>query len=42
MPPEVAVYPPWRNIFRNSSFKEKLAVIAIDEAHCIPEWYSCK
>ena len=38
MSPEIAVRPPWRNIFQTSLFKERLALVAVDEAHCIPEW----
>lgn len=39
MSPEVAVRPPWRNLFQSSFFKENLALIAVDEAHCIAEWF---
>lgn len=38
MSPEIAVNPPWRNIFKTPVFKERLSVLAIDEAHCISEW----
>ena len=37
--PESAVSPPWRDIFGSLFFKQHLAVVAIYEAHCIPEWY---
>ena len=39
MSPEHAVAPPWRNVFGSPLFKKNLAVVAVDEAHCIPEWY---
>ena len=29
----------WRNIFSCSSFREHLIGVAIDEAHCIAQWY---
>jgi hypothetical protein len=38
MSPETAVKPPWRNIFQTPHFKKVLALVAVDEAHCIPEW----
>ena len=37
MSPETAMMVPWRNLFSNREFK-KLAIIAVDEAHCIVEW----
>ena len=30
---------PWRSIFDCQSFKEMLIGVAIDEAHCITQWY---
>ena len=41
MSPESAVSPPWRGIFESPVFKKNLAVLAVDEAHCISEWYVC-
>lgn len=38
MSPEIAVQPPWRNIFQTPHFKKHLTLVAVDEAHCIPEW----
>ena len=38
MAPETAVSPPWRDLFSTPVFKEKLAEVAVDEAHCISEW----
>ena len=38
MSPEVAVTLPWRDVFLSPQFKERLALIAVDEAHCIVEW----
>ena len=35
MSPESAVVPPWRGIF----VSHNISLVAIDEAHCIPEWY---
>ena len=29
----------WRSIFDCQSFKEMLIGVAIDEAHCITQWY---
>ena len=40
MSPEVAVVPPWRNIFKSPVFRENLCLVAVDEAHCITEWYA--
>ena len=37
MAPETAVSPPWRDLF-STVFKEMLAEVAVDEAHCISEW----
>lgn len=39
MSPEVAVVPPWRNIFKSPAFRENLCLVAVNEAHCITEWY---
>ena len=36
--PEIIVRPPWRNIFQTTFFKKNLVMVAVDEAHCIPEW----
>lgn len=38
MAPETAVSPLWRDLFSTPVFKEKLAEVAVDEAHCISEW----
>lgn len=38
MAPETAVSPPWRMVFGCPVFQEHLAVIAVDEAHCVFEW----
>ena len=37
--PEVITRPPWRRILQCSVFKHQLCLIAVDEAHCIPEWF---
>ena len=42
MAPETAVSPPWRNLFSTPVFKENLAIVAVDESHCIPEWFGQK
>ena len=34
MSPETAITKPWRKLFKEG----KIAIIAIDEAHCISEW----
>ena len=38
MSPESAVGQPWRQLFGMQCFTCKLALIAVDEAHCISEW----
>ena len=38
MSPEAAVTPPWRSLFSSVVFKNNLALVAIDEAHCILDW----
>lgn len=39
MSTESAVSHPWRSLFSSKLAKEKLALVAIDEAHCIYEWF---
>ena len=39
MSPECAISPPWRRIFGSTYYQQHLAVNAIDEAHCIADWY---
>lgn len=39
MSPDNALTLPWRDLFKKSPFKDKLCLVAIDEAHCIEEWY---
>lgn len=39
MSPEIATSSPCREIFKTSHFATNLCLVAIDEAHCIPEWY---
>ena len=36
--PESLQLPVWRDTLSNSVFKKRLALAAIDEAHCIVEW----
>lgn len=36
--PELVVRSPWRNLFQTAHFKKHLVLVAVDEAHCIPEW----
>ena len=38
MSPEHAVTAPWRKVFESPFFRQHLAVIAVDEAHCISDW----
>lgn len=38
MAPETALDPQWVDIFSTPLFRKNLALIAIDEAHCICEW----
>ena len=35
MSPETAITAPWRVLFR----EKRIAVVAVDEAHCILEWF---
>ena len=39
MSPEVATTKPWRELFSSTTFAPNLVLVAIDEAHCITEWY---
>lgn len=39
MSPETATNHPWRQLFSMKSFLRKLTLIAVDEAHCIAEWF---
>ena len=41
MSPETAVGNPWRSIFSSELANKKLALVAIDEAHCVHEWLVC-
>ena len=36
--PESLQLPVWIDTLSNSVFKKRLALVAIDEAHCIVEW----
>ncbi len=38
MSPETAICPPWRGVFTAEYVKKHLALVAIDEAHCIVDW----
>ena len=38
MSPESATTDPWRQVFGSRCFVSNLAIIAVDEAHCIVEW----
>lgn len=29
----------WKEIFNDNCFRKKLVGVAVDEAHCIPQWY---
>ena len=37
--PESATSKPWRGLFSSAVFRTNLVLLAIDEAHCISEWY---
>lgn len=39
MSPELATEQPWRELFSSSLFRGKLVLVAVDEAHCVTEWY---
>ena len=38
MSPEIAISPHWRALFTADYVKKQLALVAIDEAHCIVDW----
>ena len=38
MSPETAISPHWRALFTADHVKKQLALVAIDEAHCIVDW----
>ena len=38
MSPETAIDPPWRTVFSAEYVKTHLALVALDEAHCIVDW----
>lgn len=42
MSPETVIRAPWRNIFQTVHFRKHLFLVAVDEAHCIPEWLEVK
>ena len=40
MSPESTQDKSWREIFHSKSvFKKRLSILAVDEAHCISEWF---
>jgi len=39
MSPETATSSPWRDIFCCPVIKQHLVLVAVDEAHCICEWW---
>ena len=41
MSPEAATTKPWRELFKSPMFRKHLVLLAVDEAHCISEWYVC-
>ncbi len=38
MAPETAMQPQWRAVVSKEPFQHQLAMVAIDEAHCVVEW----
>lgn len=36
--PEMLQLPPWKKVLSSRVYQDKLAVVAVDEAHCISEW----
>ena len=41
MSPEVAVSSEWRKMVDSDVVKQQLVLVAVDEAHCTPEWLVC-
>ena len=39
MSPEAAISTHWREVFSCDYVKEHLALVAVDEAHCIVDWF---
>ena len=37
--PETAQLAEWKVLFSDPILRAKIAVVAVDEAHCISEWY---
>ena len=38
MSPETLQVVEWRNVLSSRRYKERLVLVAVDEAHCISEW----
>ena len=36
--PEMLELSAWKKVLSSEVFKERLAIVAVDEAHCIAEW----
>ena len=36
--PETLQLPAWRKVISSETFKDRLVLVAIDEAHCVSEW----
>ena len=39
-PESLLCNPQWRNILLSNVYQENLVCVAVDEAHCIPKWYT--
>ncbi|KAH3793131.1 hypothetical protein DPMN_146636 [Dreissena polymorpha] len=38
--PEALRSPTWRKLILSPEMKERLCLLAVDEAHCVSQWYA--
>ena len=36
--PEILELPAWKKVLSSKAFNKRLAIVAVDEAHCIADW----